>query len=110
MGADWDPSNRYLALSWLHFHDPVINYLVLEKEERPSSRTDFIAANETQSSPDLSTAISDSKLTHSLSSSCMTTDEQRYDKKCKNLGLKPMHHARYAVCAIGHAMTDSKHP
>ena len=66
MGADWDPSNRYIALSWLHFHDPVINYLVLEKEEHPSSRTDFKAVNENQNSPDVSTAISGSKLTPCL--------------------------------------------
>ena len=66
MWADWDPSDRYIALLWLHFHDPVINYLVLGKEEHPSSRTDFKAVNENQNSPDLSTAISGSKLSPCL--------------------------------------------
>ena len=36
-----ESSKCYLALSWLDFHDPVINYPVQEKEERPASRIDF---------------------------------------------------------------------
>lgn len=65
-GSKVGSQNHYPALSWLHFHDPMTNYLVLGKEESLLSWTEFEAVNEDRESSDLFRASSGNKITPCL--------------------------------------------